>query len=186
VDVLQNYSEMDHRLVTAVLHIDRQMPVKQIKMLKKQLSCNNLLKIGYRVLPSNLDNCSKSIPYAILVMLPPCSFSAPIQNEQSLPIKLTSKGIYIDKQSQEWHDLEFYLHKFIVHHPDYLIFLETDDDCIYDDYIRFYSTVFTVVSNLRDDKSVEEYKILFDELTFEQQDEIRKRYGVRIYEQNIY
>ena len=186
-EALQNYSEVDKRLANAVLHIDRQMPMKHVKMLKKQLSCAKLLRIGYRIFPSNMDNCSNSIPYAISVSIAPCNASIPNQEElndfSQFTIKLKSTGIYIEEQLQEWRDMEDYLYGFMVHHANYLIVLDIDDDCIYDEYIKVYSTVFKVVSNLRDEKSLEKYEKQFDDLTSDQQDEIRERYGLRIYDQ---
>ena len=182
-EAFQPFSEDDFRKVTAVLHCDRKMPVKYVKMLKEHLACNGLRRIGYRIFPADMDNCCKSFPYVILLSLPPCPQPPVLDDCYSLlSVKLTSTGIYINEQLQDRHNMELYLREFMMNHPNYLISLDVDENCLYDDYIKIYSTFFMVVFNLRDEMSLEKYAIRYDDLMDEAQDEVVERYKLAIYE----
>ena len=187
----QKRNEKDHRLITAVLHIDKQMPMKYVKILQEYLTCNEIKKIGYRVFPAGQGVCARTTSYTILRQLPPCSnpeISPEIlqwnntEDYELLPVRLTPSGLYINGLLQNRHNMEFYIQKFVIDHSNYLIVLEIEDDCLYDDYIKAFSTIFNTFSNLRDDASLQNYAKLFDDLTSEQQEEILKRYRVMIYE----
>jgi len=167
------------------------MPMRYVKMLQESLTCSGLRKIGYRVFPAGQGVCTRTTSYTILRQLPPCSnpeISPEIlqwNNTEAhplLPIQLTPNGLYINGLLQNWQKMEFYIQKFITDHSNYLIVLEIEDDCLYDDYIKAFSTIFKTFSNLRNDASLQKYAKLYDDLSSEQQEEILKRYQVMIYE----
>ena len=185
------YGEWNKRLVTAVLHIDRQMPVKYVKILQKHLSCSESRKIGYRIFPADQGLCARSTHYAIIRMLPPCSnpettleFLQWINTEghEQLYVQLTSTGLYINGKLHNWWDIDRIVRDFVGKHPNYLIALSVDDDCVYEDYVRIYSTLFKTFSGIRNDLSILKYKKVFDDLLSDQQDEIRTVFPFAIYE----
>jgi len=190
-EALQNYYEMDKRLVTAVLHIDRQMPMKYVKMLQKYLSCNDLRRIGYRIFPDDQRECAVT-HFAILRQLPPCpdSYIAKknpqwfnIDGYEKIFIKLTPAGLYVDKESKNWSDINDAVRKFVSQHSNYLVVLDIDEHCVYDDYAKMWGTLFKIFSELRNEESILLYNKQIDELSGEQQDEIiNQRLPSRIYE----
>ena len=187
-DRLAMNTEIDQRLVTAVLHIDRQMPVKYVKLLQEYLSCYRLRKIGYRIFPTEQGTCGWVTHYAIIRMLPPCSNpdTTPeflnTEGHGQLPAQLTPTELHINGKPHDWQDMDRIVRDFVGKHPNYLIALNVDDDCVYEDYVRIYSALFKTFSGIRNDLSILKYKKVFDDLLSDQQDEIRTVFPFAIYE----
>ena len=194
---LEEYNEFDRRLITAVLHIDRQMPVKYVKLLQEHLSCSGLSRIGNKVFPADQGKCAWVYHCALIRMLPLCSNPElyppdfpplpPLQNMEGeyeqLPVQLTSDGLYINGKSQDMQDLDRSVRDFVDKHSNYLIVLNIDDNCDYESYVRIYSILFQTFYGLRDDLSITKYKQKFDDLSYEQQDTFKLVFPVAIYEQ---
>ncbi len=184
--------KQDWKLITAILHIDQKMPMKYVKKLKGCLTCNQLRRIGYRVFPADQGECARAILYGLIRQLPPCptpEFVSKTLKEindsglEKIFIKLTPTELYINEEPKEWQEIRPSVRNFITNHSKYLVVLDVDDECIYDDYIKINSSLSKIILELRDDFSIEKYGKLFDDLPYELQDEIgRKVFPLSIYE----
>ncbi len=191
----ENYYDEDKKLAFVVLRIDKNIRVKHVRQLQDHLRRIGLLRMAYKILPSDKDDCSRTVPYVLIRALPQHSdsdsdpiipvspYNYDISNyDAPIHVTLTPTGLFINDQPIDLQDMESTIRKFVLEHPDYLVVLDIDDQCTYNDYIRIFGELFKVFFNLRNEKSLEAYQIPFDDLSYEPRDEMLKRYGSKVYE----
>ncbi|MDR2038740.1 MAG: hypothetical protein LBQ60_12520 [Bacteroidales bacterium] len=176
-----NHHETDHKLLTCLIRADKNTRVKDIIVVENLLTGIGLLKVGYRILPTNPDCSDQYYPYVLLKMNPSPSFPEPDENDYSIfPIVIDKNGIIANGKTTDWQQMPFAIQEFILANPDYLFTFELNNNCSYEDNVRIYSTLFSTINHLRNNVSQERYGISFEDLSYEQRDEIRSLFPARI------
>ena len=173
-------NEMDQKLVTCFIHADRDLPVKHIRTIENMLSEIKSFRVGYKVIPSDSDCSAQYFPYGILRNLPSPLFIHDEADYSVFPVVITEKGIEGNGQLMNWQELQIAVEVFCDANPSYLFTFQIEEHFCYDDYIRFYSTMFAAINKIRNRISDERYGKLFDDLEYEQMNEIAKLFPTAI------
>ena len=144
------------------------------------LSEIKLFRVGYKVIPSCSDCSARYFHYGILRMLPSPLFKPDTTVCSVFPVVITEKGIEGNGQLMNWQELRVAVEAFCYANPSYLYTFQIDEHCWYNDYIKFYSTIYSAIYMIRNKISDERYGKPFNDLSDDQMNEIIKLFPILI------
>ena len=137
-------------------------------------------RVGYKVIPSYSDCSARYFPFCILRNLPSPLFKPDTSGYSVFPVVITEKGIEGNGQLMNWQELQVAVEAFCDANPSYLFTFQIDEHCSYDDYIKFYSTIYSAIYKVRNRISDERYGKPFNNLSDDQMNEIAKLFPTAI------
>ncbi len=185
-----NRREYEIPLMIYQLHIDKSTKMKFVNQLKNVLSKSNITKIAYAVIPKNHKYNEKYYQnYAFLMRMPKYNNnSSKINNELDKfhnvieIMQPKSKECYINNKLIETYQIKNTLKKLIKQTPDYIIKYYISDNIDFKSYFKVLTISKKAVQELRNEYSENKYSKQYDNLTYEKEKEVCKKYPFRILE----
>ena len=173
-------NKLDRPLITVILWVDRDIPMKEVIRVKEELRRIKALKTADGGYPYGTDHSVSPLLYSSVALprlLPPPDAKILDKSE------LEKQGIRIftidlSARNSTPADVESSLERFIKDNEGgkYIFSLEYDGDIPYSQYIESVDMVFNVVYRFRKAMSMEKYGLPYDMLGEDVQKEIRNAY----------
>lgn len=157
-------------MMTVLLNIDIDEQMKDVDQIKTALRNSNNLKMGYL---SHSQSPKKTGNMALFQLLPPPEAKWLEKDE------LEAEGIALFEIGKSYTDFSNNLVNHIRTNKKYVMLYEYDNETTYNDYIRTVDLVYKTINKLRKKAALADDKN-FDELTYDQQKEYRKRYPITL------
>lgn len=181
----KNYKAIDHPFLTAVLHIDKDMPMKYVYKLKQLMRENNSLKFADAGIPYDGEVLPVLRHTVGLPRLLPPMDAKIIEKEE---IRKRGIGIFeIDLAARNITPaaLDRDLKKFIQENNKFVMILKYDNETPYGEYMETVDMIFDAVYDLREELALSKYNIPYNDLGPVQQKEIKEVYPMTLTEENV-
>ncbi len=156
--------------MTVLLRIDKDVSMEYVDKVKISLRKTNTLKLAYEAIPINDKD---QLDRALFNLLPPMDAKW-IEKEE-----LNSKGISLFEIGSQYSDFSEELIDFTKAHRKYVMLYEYNNQTSYNDYIQTIDLVYKTLNSRRKEAAFfngEKY----EDLTFDQQKEYRKKYPITL------
>jgi len=181
----QNYKAIDHPYLTAVFHIDKDIPMKYVYKLKQILRENNSLKFADAGIPGD-EQVLPVLKHAVGLprLLPPVD-ALIIEKEEIRKRGIGIFGIDLASRSNSPAILNRDIKEFIKENMKYVLLLQFDNETPYGEYIEAVDMIFDAIYDLREELALSKYNIPYNDLGPVQQKEIKEVYPVTLTEENV-
>ena len=123
-----------------------------------------------------------SITSSILPSLPPELYSDIEIYSPKLFIELKENHIWFNRKKVNYLDLKNSLKENMLKHDKYTILLFVDGESVYNKYIKIHIVLDKVMSEVRNDYSWKIYNMDFDNLKYDEQKLIKRKFPFALYE----
>ena len=172
--------------MTVKLFIDKDVRMKDVSAITYALRKNGLLKIVYMINPAE-GYSSALMAHACgrVIMLPPLEGLKMLTDEECKEQGITVFEINADGSEYTPQSIQPRLRDLFKNEPKYLTPINYSADTKYSVILGYYDAVFQVLYELRNEVSMKKYSLPFDELSKNQQKEIRFDYPATIILKNL-
>ncbi len=184
----EEFPVLERSMLTIKLLIDKETSMKRVSTVYEALRRNGLLKIAYSGIPSDPE--VPTLLYhtvGIPKLLPPLGaefFTA--EETEEMVSKEYLDIMMIDDKTQTPEQAKLKLIEMLRNHPEkVVVLLKYTNNTIYSNYLSYIDMLYDAYQELRDEKSMAQYQLPFNDLGAIQQKKIRKIYPMRISEWNL-
>lgn len=185
----QMRDEWDRYNIRYQFHIDKNVKMQFVDMIKKELSFQGVRNINYAVKPIDAQhNQMFYFYYSFAMKLPFNIFPDDLHKnsgnfENIINLKLSDNNkCFIKDTIIEYSKLKNTIKNSVLHNPDYIIRFSISDNASFESYIRIVSGIKQAIDELRNDYALKNFSKKFENLREEQQDQILKKYKFSLIE----
>ncbi len=183
----------ESHMIRYELYIDKNINMEFISKVKNELAKNEVLLIGYAVVPSKTEFDKRYYTKCFFYKLldPPTNYPPPPNtliidsSFNIIEVEYTSKGNYlINGITTNKSALVNSFKTLIKANPNYLIRVNVSNEMSFEDYFTVLSTSRVAINEIRNEYSLKTYSLKLEELEYSQMDSIRYLHPWRIIDKN--
>lgn len=185
--------EMDRKFTIFNLHIHKEIKVKFIKQVIRELSIVDVARVSYAVVPKNSKfdqryysnqafqtRIPKYVSDSVLYLE---AYNSTEKFTNKIEIREIRKNYCLVNDSlTDYLRLEESLMNQIALDSNYIIILHINSECDFSSYIKVMSYAYEAINKLRDLSSLNKFSKEYDLLEYDNRKEIRRKYPMRIFE----
>jgi len=181
----KNHKSIDHPFLTAVLHIDKDVPMRYVYKLKQLMRENNALKFADAGIPHD----GQVLPVlrhtvGLPRLLPPMDAQI-IEKEEIRKRGISIFEIDLAARNITPAALDRDLKEFMKANKQFVMILKFDNNIPYGEYMETVDMIFDAVYDLRQELALRKYNIPYNDLGPVQQKEIKEIYPMTLTEENV-